>query len=211
MIAVTQPPLIVLTLEGLSPAALSCYGSSWNRTPVIDSLAASGCVWDRCYATSDEPDRAFRQMVRRLLAGPSSSSGTVELQTDVPSVISESVDRHFDRIDLVTSDAATSGNHPASEIIETQLGRLFASAIARTGQSPSWQVLWIHSGFLTRRWDAPRDDWSIADSDEPPEPQSPAMTDPETDADGDATWCCHQPLLRSFHQTLNCKGTSTRI
>ena len=38
---VTNAPLIVISLEGLTPSALGCYGSSWNETPTIDRLASN--------------------------------------------------------------------------------------------------------------------------------------------------------------------------
>lgn len=155
-------PLIVLTFEGFSPAALSCYGSSWNQTPLIDSIAGNGSVWDRCLATTDDPNESLRAIVRQLLSSEQSEDGSVELLTDVPSMADGKVDPFFDRIDVFKSDPRT---EPASDVIDSQLGQLFAAAIQRDADEMPWRTLWIHSGFLTSQWDAPRDaDASDVDS-----------------------------------------------
>ena len=46
-------PLLVISIEGLATAAIGCYGSSWNQTPAMDQIAASGCVFDRWISTQD--------------------------------------------------------------------------------------------------------------------------------------------------------------
>ena len=181
-----QHPLIVLTFEGLTPAALGCYGSSWNRSPVIDSIAGSGALWDRCLAVADDPDTVFQRMAERLLAGfrPSSEGGTgdwdsIELLTDVQSIADGRCDPYFDRIDVVHDGAEMADETAQTDPIESQLGRLFATAIQRDAAEQPWSVLWLHSGFLTRRWDAPRVGWPMIDQDEssdeldePVDPQS---------------------------------------
>jgi len=156
-----QHPLIVLTLEGLSPAALSCFGSSWNRTPTIDSLASEGFVWDRCIANSDVPDTVFWQMAERMLTEIEPGNGSVELLTDVQSIADDIRYTSFDRIDLVSTDQATAEDVPETDPLDTQLGRLFASAIERDAEKLPWSLLWLHSGFLTNRWDGPQEDCSI--------------------------------------------------
>ncbi len=164
-----QHPLTVLTFEGLSPAALSCYGSSWNRTPVIDAIAADGILWDRCLAISDDPNAVFHRMVMRLLGSIDRGRGPVELITDVPSITAGLDDGCFDRVEVLTTDPPRHEDLPETDPLETQLGRLFASAIQRDVQNPSSSagVLWLHSGFLASRWDAPREFDPIDDRVEP--------------------------------------------
>ncbi len=149
-------PLIILTLEGLATSALSCYGSSWNDTAAIDAIAAGGCVWDRWIATNDQPVELIRQWMEPAgcdWAGPWRAHGAVELITDDDRL----VDRQtaFDN-SLLVDPIQTDPTHAAAEIDETQFGKLVSAAIQRDQQGP-WSVMWLHSRFLSQRWDAPRD------------------------------------------------------
>ncbi len=158
----TFRPLIVLTLEGLTTSALSCYGCSWNSTPAIDALAATGCVWDRWTATNDQPLTLLKHW---MSAGgselddwltPWKTRGPVDLLTDDRRLSDLGIDSEFDTTLLVEPSDAEHSADVASEIEETQFGRLIASAIERDARGP-WSVLWLHSRFLSQRWDAPRE------------------------------------------------------
>ncbi len=176
-------PLIVLSLEGLATSALGCYGSSWNQTPAIDAIAGSGFVWDRCIATSDDPAAVLQEIVQSEQVGEAEimggrnwaefwrQRGSVELLTDRPSIdgLSQSC---FDRISALQFDSAKSSDSPVAEIDQSQLGQLFAAAIERDNEDTPWSVLWLHSGFLARCWDAPRDLFSIDEVDETSAPPS---------------------------------------
>lgn len=48
----TQPNLIFIMPDQLRPDFLGCYGADFVETPHIDSLAARGTRYDRCYSTS---------------------------------------------------------------------------------------------------------------------------------------------------------------
>jgi hypothetical protein len=157
-------PLIILSLDGLATSALSCYGSSWNRTHAIDALASKSAVWDRLIAISDDP----REVLRGTFASTAWTRafrrhGTIELLTDVPAVVDGFTDTCFDRIE--TLDVAGRRDVPAGELVDTQLGQLIAAAVERNAQEDPWSVLWLHSGFLTSCWDAPRDLFPIDDSE----------------------------------------------
>ena len=143
-------PLIVLSLEGLARAALSCYGCSWNRTPAIDSIAGGGVVWDRMTAESDEPSEVLQPWFNADWAQPWSRVGSVELVTDTAETAASCFD-HVTRLPLTAPP-----ERPAEDIVDTQLGRLVAAAIDRDQNFDDWSVLWIHSDALTRCWDAPR-------------------------------------------------------
>ncbi|THF79104.1 sulfatase family protein [Cohnella fermenti] len=45
-----KPNIIFITADQLAAATLHCYGGSVPSSPVLDSLAASGTRFDRCYA-----------------------------------------------------------------------------------------------------------------------------------------------------------------
>ncbi len=48
--AAPKPNLLLITIDTLRPDRLSCYGSPYLQTPVIDALAASGVVFSRAFA-----------------------------------------------------------------------------------------------------------------------------------------------------------------
>ncbi len=156
--AVSKPPLIVLSLEGLAVSSLGCYGSSWNETPSIDRLAATGCVWDRFLATSDRPEIVFGDWTNP--SSPWSESlgerrGPLALVTDSDSRgLQESC---FDEVVALPGHRASGESRPAADVAETQFGQLIAAAIERLAGEKADELLWIHSGFLTRCWDAPRE------------------------------------------------------
>ena len=172
----TTRPLIVLSLEGLATAALGCYGSSWNETPAIDAIAASGSVWDRVIANSDEPDSLMAAFARLSGAdgrGPRDwaedwrSRGSVELITDADA-FEQANNLAFDRIGRLSFENPNHTARPVSNIDESQIGQLFAAAIKRVGQQEPWSVLWLHSRCLTSCWDAPRDLFPIDEADDVP-------------------------------------------
>lgn len=152
-----QRKLIVVTLEGLATSALSCYGSSWNVTPTIDSLASVGTVWDQCIAASDDP----LVTIQSWLTGDNEShlrcwaeQGRVELICDDPRLIETGADSGFDQTFLV--DSLQTLDYPAEQIESTAFGELVATAIDRGSRPDPWSLLWLHSRFLTEYWDAPR-------------------------------------------------------
>lgn len=172
-------PLLVLSLEGLTPAALGCYGSSWNRTPAIDAIADTGCVWDRWLATDDQPSKMFLQMVESLdqtnhWKEKWQANGTIDLITDVEDIADKFEKLPFDRMVSLHDREQQWNQSPAEDIVDTQLGQLVAAAIERDAEEDDWSILWLHSDFLTKRWDAPRymtlidegDEDSLAPSDE---------------------------------------------
>ena len=179
-------PLVVLSLEGLAISSLGCYGSSWNQTPTIDRIAAGGCVWDRWIAAADAPAAILQQTADEAdWADGWRQRGSVELVTDVAEALQGIEDRCFDRIETLPCDRATAAETPVAEVAESQLGQLIAAAIERASQQSPWSVLWLHSGFLTRRWDAPRELLPIDHADEQPQPPSeePELLDVGLDLD----------------------------
>lgn len=151
-------PLIVLTLEGLAASSLGCFGSSWNVTSTIDRIASQGVLWDRMIATDDDPLAVFRQWCTdhasldafRLI-------GSVELITDDPTMDTDEFEDLFDVVVFVDPEQMPDGSQAAESIEQTQLAQLILLAIERCRDPEPLGVLWLHSRFLSSRWDAPRD------------------------------------------------------
>lgn len=227
-------PLIIVSLEGLATAALGCYGSSWNQTPAIDAIASRGLVWDRCIASSDDPSAVLRGMMEPVsggLAGSPSGDwaeswrhlGPVELLTDTP--MDGIASTCFDRVSTLEFDTPKSSDLPATEVDQTRLGQLFAAAIERDGEDETWSVLWLHSSFLTRCWDAPRELVSCEEYEDSPESPSEVVellevetavdpialevpppifdnvTPPQVQIDSDS----HPDLVNSWMRTYGCQ------
>lgn len=162
-------PLVVISLDGLASAALGCYGSSWNQTPAIDAIASGGCVWDRWIAETDDGISLLKQLLEAPSpdwTAPWREWGSVELLTDAPALIEAPERLCFDRMEALQFDPPTPDEAAAVEIIETQLGRLIAAGVDRGTQDDAWSVLWLHSAFLTQRWDAPRRLFPLDEEDE---------------------------------------------
>jgi hypothetical protein len=165
---------------------------------VIDAIAGSGCVWDRCIATSDDPAAVLREIISPEHAGDAEilggrnwaeswrQRGSVELLTDAPSIngLSKTC---FDRICGLQIDTSKSFDSPVAEIDQSRLGQLFAAAIERDNEHEPWSVLWLHSGFLARCWDAPRDLFPIDEVDDTTAPPSEEVELLEAEPDIEAT------------------------
>lgn len=159
--------MLILTFDGLTPAALSCYGSSWNQTRWLDRLAATGTAWDRVVTPTDDP---LEQLVR-WFADPRLPAEQTLLVTDATAVSDHPAADRFAEVVLVDSDA----EFAAEAVEETVLGRLAAVAAARMEDHAH---VWLHSSFLTTTWDAPRELFPVEDleedSQEWDEPEDPA-------------------------------------
>lgn len=198
-------PLLVISASGLSTASLGCYGSSWNQTPAIDSLAAGGCVFDRWISTRDddrdlpccfdrvdqwiepwkqagstilvrEPDRAHRADAVQNVDGASEFDTLIQLDAFEAPSASEIRDH---------TGSLGSPLEPAEEIDETRLAAQMATVIEQDATSDGdWSLMWLHTEFLKTCWDAPRFLFPIdeVEFDTEPEPiESFDTSDQETD------------------------------
>ena len=154
-----QPPMndrptIVITVDGLARSAIGCYGSSWNRTPWIDTLASESCLWDRFIGESTDPWEILRGWMSEISGG--------ELVMDTGDLSKRGIDGRFDQSWLVEIDEtlkfsdSDSDKCPVDSISDTHLAALFAAALERFEDAETLDLLWIHTSFLTRCWDAPR-------------------------------------------------------
>ncbi|MGB1924906.1 MAG: hypothetical protein ACPHL6_00160 [Rubripirellula sp.] len=148
-------PLIVVSLEGITPNALSCYGCSWNRTPSLDQLCASGSIWDRMVACSDESNFILEQWIcdKSEWVAPYRKLGATSLFADQS--LEQLTDHCFDEITIIPVEPVTESQLPCEEVFETRFGQLIATAIQRLNEPNPASVIWIHSDFLTKCWDAP--------------------------------------------------------
>lgn len=174
---------VVLSLQGLAIAPLGPYGCSWNQTPTLDALAASGAVFDRCIVPSDDAIAILDSLWQQLPAGYRFSV----VSDDARAI--ELAGRH-ECSEVLLVDAVETPV-PADDVVETGLAQLLASGIdvLRRSEAASDQpaLVWLHSDFLVRRWDAPRsllpfDQWTDESDDSgpleeheiPPAPDEPA-------------------------------------
>lgn len=184
----------------------------------MDALASQSAVWDRWIATSDQPIEVLRPAWEATAwAQAYRQHGTVELFSDVPDLLS-GVEACFD---AVTSVPTNGSDSLAADLVDTQLGQLIAAAIERDAAEEPWSVLWLHSGFLTRCWDAPRDLFPIdehehldafaEDDQHEPETSKPAsdalplifddVCPPHLQLDSDV----HPDLINSWMRTYGCQ------
>ncbi len=162
---------VVISVDGLTTAALSCYGSSWNETPALDSLAARGCVWDRLIATSTSPLDVLSSWMQHGDGDDWITSfrelGKLLMLTDDPRVADLQWVSRLDGVQCV--DDLRKLRRPRDTIDQTRLGRLVAAAVNCLSETQLPSLLWLHTSSLTTVWDAPRflalvDDWADGDT-----------------------------------------------
>ena len=171
-------PLIIVSLEGIAPNALSCYGCSWNQTPTLDEISSRGWIWDRLIAENDDPKELLKTWVHNDVAWANQFKklGPLVLISDQED---HDFDNHcFDEITILPVEPIHEEQQPAAEAFETRFGQLIATAIERISQPDKTGAIWIHSTFLNQSWDAP----SLLDSEE--EESDPYLAEHQTEDDG---------------------------
>ncbi|TWU40314.1 hypothetical protein Q31b_36620 [Novipirellula aureliae] len=206
--------LIVLSFEGLATASLGCFGSSWNQTPGIDSLAATGSVWDRMIANHSNPNEVLRQWFTesgsRSWIEAWQTMGSVDLITDKPEIPKLQLDVNFDKTVLVGLTPPSVQDRACEEIEETHLAKLFAALLDHLESSSDASVTWMHSQALALAWDAPR--WLVPQDEDGYELEPPSDTpdllgddcDELTDAGPAApAWCFDEATPPFYAITKN--------
>lgn len=215
---------IVISLDALANLALGPYGSSWNSTPSLDQLAAAATTFDRVIVPSDEPSETLQRCWTARIDGESwvqrcRRSGRVELLALRDLAHPERADHlatvatqaGFDACTLVDWQFAA---EPADEVESTAFAHLVMTLLERLqpalDEPPSaddgldWSVLWLHSDFLARHWDAPR--WlfplqELDDGEEPIDPSDPEYWDDDAaGADEESTAVASPPPLQDTTQ-----------
>jgi hypothetical protein len=147
--------MLLLSFEGFTPTALSCCGSSWNRTESIDEIAAAGTTWDRVIVNTTDPVAQIGLWLKQrdFAAEQMTLVTDDERLTDLAEI---------ERVgELIVVPAGEPG--VAETIEQTSLATL-VSVVAE--QITTDENVWMHSRFLTRCWDAPRDLFPIDYFDE---------------------------------------------
>ena len=190
-LSLRSPITVVVTLEGLATSPLGCYGCSWNQTPAIDALAATGVVWDRWTSPVDRPGSLITRWLddsRQWIARQANHGATVFLTDDPKLTIPEDQFGFSQAIAL----QPTLKRLPAETVEATVLAQAFAASIQAI--TPETRLIWIHSGMLRDHWDAPvthdddeeeiqepvEDEGQQHASDEPEPFFLPPTTDPPT-------------------------------
>ncbi len=155
---------MVLSLDGLSTAALGPYGCSWLETPGICRLAAEAVVFERCTAISTNRLENLRSAMRDAREGAVGSCARQAgfksiLITDSETVAQSTLATDFDECHWVPSDCVDSEfPQMADSFEETRLAKLIAAAFARREAcNGDPHLIWIHSSFLLEHWDAPEE------------------------------------------------------
>jgi arylsulfatase A-like enzyme len=163
--------VLVLAARGLQTAYMGCYGNPWIATPNLDTLAASGVVFDQHFA--DRADAAGARRTwrdgRHHLPGPSHS----EPPTDGNADLIEQLKKRGIATCLVLDDGrpVESGfeagwdevNRAASfdAILETA-----GAALDRLARRDDW-LLWVDLAVLLPPWDTPEEFLAPYFADEP--------------------------------------------
>lgn len=147
--------MLILTFEGFSPVALSCYGSSWNRSESIDEIAANGTTWDRVITNTTNP---VDQVARWMRENEFNAEQCTLLTDDERLADLGEISRIGELIVVPPSH-----NGVAETVEQTNLAML-ASVVAE--QIASDENVWMHSRFLTRCWDSPRELFPIEHFDD---------------------------------------------
>ena len=172
---------IVLSLDALATTAIGAYGSPWNTTPAIDSLATEGVVLDRVIATDDDSAIVLASLWGRKQGDKSwldtwKSFGRAELFLNAgpqATELAKLADKvAFDQCTIVEAIPDLIEPSIAGEEIETTaMAKLLLPVLERielsaTGDAADFSLLWIHSDTLARLWDAPRWLFPIEEQDD---------------------------------------------
>jgi len=146
---------LVISFTGLTPAALSCFGSSWNRTPALDGLAADGVCWDRLICHDSDPIQVWADVWNGCSKDADQTPWI--LITDDRSILerADAIEGGQD-VEIVFIEQVKT-TVPACSMDETHLSNLVSEAMRRMEDSRANHSIWLHSQFLTQGWDAPRD------------------------------------------------------
>lgn len=153
----------MITLAGLTPAAISCFGSSWNRTPAIDNLAADGVCWDRVVCHTTESNQIWLNWFQQTVTADTDSRHIVI--TDDIDLARLVRDGDFaSRCEVIEQPirSATDAS-PAESIDQSHVASLFRTATDRLNVDTPAATVWLHSRFLLDCWDAPRELFPIDD------------------------------------------------
>ncbi len=182
---------VVVVVDRLGAGFLGPYGNTWLDTPHWNRLASESLLVETALADSADLGDAYRALWRglhrlepalegeRSLAELAAAAGyETLLVSDEPAVIDYRDASAFEtRVQIdADRDAAGASSGDDEGLTDTQLGRLFAEAIARIGQLQSPALVWVHARGMSGPWDAPYAMRRRFADDEDPDP--PDFVDP---------------------------------
>jgi arylsulfatase A-like enzyme len=176
-----QRKAIVLSIDGLGARALGAYGNIWYENAHFDQLAAGGLLFEQLYATDPQSIATLGGACDALLDQPECEW---ILLTDDRNVC----DAFRDRVTTATLLQPQSSAEPVAEWTETELAGFFSAALEAVEELQPGQLLLLHTGALTRCWDAPLEYRAALRGEEDPEPNQstePPSMRRQSDADPD--------------------------
>jgi arylsulfatase A-like enzyme len=155
---------LVISIAGLTPAALGPYGSAWAHTPQFNRLAAEGLVFDQCWADSSDDQEVLISLLTGTHAGQASRRRTVGRtpwwSRDAGRsavVVTESATEVFDDFGEIEVLPPLEPPNQAAELEETQAASWVATGLRALTESRPPDLLWLHSTSLLTTWDAPQE------------------------------------------------------
>jgi arylsulfatase A-like enzyme len=202
--------LLVVIADGLRASALGAYGNTTFPTSALDQFAVEAMLFDECFAPSSDLDAVYRALwqlchpARPLSANPSgetyfpklldAAGYHTTLLTDDPQLLEFQPANGFHECRLLEDENRKPV--PATEISETKIGRLFASAtssiLTEVDEEPQHpersRLVWVHSRGMYGPWDAPLEfqrplldeESSVVTSVDPPQTTIGVDDDPDT-------------------------------
>ena len=190
---------LILVVDGLGCSCLGPYGNTWIDTPAWNRLAARSLLFETMLADSGELASIYNGYwhgTHRLQAP------VIEAMPTLPGLVGQQAatilvtdDRELgdtrgaqDFEQRVVLPTETMPVEAASELEQTELARLFASALTTLEQAAAPFLLWIHARGLCGPWDAPyalRAGFAAEDDPAPPAFVRPPAFRLEPDYDPD--------------------------
>ena len=178
-----MPNALVLVIDRLGSGYLGPYGNTWIETPAWNQLAACSLLVET--ALGDTADLAT--LYHSYWQGRHAFSA--RHAQDIPALAGYLADQHVES--WLVTDEPTVAQHAAArgfrervilpvgeeleaELVEqTQLARLFATAIDVLEQARPPFLIWVHAQAMQGPWDAPYDlRCRFAEEEDPDPPRS---------------------------------------
>lgn len=174
---------VVVVLDRVGAGYLGPYGNTWLDTPAWNRLASES--WLMEFVQADSPDlltvyRSLWKGCHALCGAESEPSLTLPRQlaewgiesvlvTDEDRLIASSLVEGFSRVISVPTPLITEA---AVDVNETQLARVFSTALDELQSLRQPVLLWIHARAMEGAWDAPAEfrERFLEEGDPPPPP-----------------------------------------
>ncbi len=179
--------IVVLAIDRLGAGYLGPYGATWLDTPAFNHLASQSLLIEHALSDSPELARVYRSLwtgrhaanhdePAAPLAKIFSAAGyQTSLLTDDAEVANSPLAVDFQRRFEPLPGAASS---TAADVADTQLARMFDTAIEMFSEASSPFLLWVHLQAMQGPWDAPwelRAQWADEEDPSPPEFVDPPL------------------------------------